>query len=191
MFFRRAKKINDIIRPVLWLSLPRVFALFRATRGSCFRAIRSPFRGIHLLQHCFIWTAAELFPVEFFEGIDFRDVGDRFVHQQRLHIAPPLVIRRAQLGHHCGVFVEDIFRFAGIGLEIIQFFVVNQRELRVLDRRIGILGITRLAMSPAAHMMNQVAISPLGIGIFQQWQQAPAFDLLLHFLRQLRAGDVG
>ena len=39
--------------------------------------------------------------------------------------------------------------------------------------------------------MNERAVGPLGLRVLQQRQQAAAFDLLLHFVGQLRAGDLG
>ena len=39
--------------------------------------------------------------------------------------------------------------------------------------------------------MHERAVGPLGFRILQQRQQAAAFDLFLHFVGQLRAGDLG
>ena len=64
--------------------------------------------------------------------------GDVFVHEQGLHVGPPLFIGGAEARNDGGVLGDNIVCFAWIGLEVVEFGVVHQRETRVLDGALGV-----------------------------------------------------
>ena len=59
-----------------------------------------------------------------------------FIYQPRLHPGPPLIVYCTQLSHYFGIFIDNIFSFTRVVLEVeklLPILVIHQSETFVLD----------------------------------------------------------
>lgn len=153
-------------------------------------------RGWHRRRRRVAQTA-ELFLVEFLEGIDLGADGI-FIHQLRLHARPPLVVGHVQLRDDFGMLGCHVGLFARIGLHIEQLPVLfailgvaDQVPARAADAASAILMLLGIgALRPPADVREQDAVRPVGLRVLEQRPKTSAFDLGLHWQAQFCAGDI-
>src|ERR1700722_2302674 len=83
--------------------------------------------GLHATQRGRIGSAAKLLPIALLERVDAGSNGV-FVFEARKDIGPPRVVVRPQARYLFRMLCDHVRRFAGIALQVVEFFVVDQRE---------------------------------------------------------------
>src|SRR5262249_21229821 len=144
-----------------------------------------------------ILRLAELLPVQLLERVLLRP-GGVLVHQKWRQRRPPSVVLRVELLDHLPVLARPPglvawVRAPGAQLPpLLRLAVRSQVPARRADAALAVLVIVHLRpLRPAADVGEQGALGPIRLRVLEQRHEAPALDLPLDLVGQLRPRQVG